>query len=198
MQRTADLKQDAAHLLDGAGEQAEQKHAAHLHELIGKHEDADKGHIKTEDLDVGEGLKEVSAAQQQHERGEDALARLVEREADKLQRGGIGQGKAGAREAVDLRRDDAGASGREAHEEHAGRLDAHEVAKADRGVMVGRHEHGVDEDAEDVIAQEADDARGDPAEVNARERAEEVVDLAAEKQVGNVDDGDDTKKRRLS
>ena len=198
MQRTADLKQDAAHLLDGTGEQAEQKHAAHLHELVGKHEDADKGHIKTEDLDVGEGLEEVSAAQQEHKRGEDALARLVEREADKLQRGGIGQGKAGAREAVDLQRDDAGASGREAHEEHAGRLDAHEVAKADRGVMVGRHEHGVGEDAEDVIAQEADDARGDPAEVNARERAEEVVDLAAEKQVGNVDDGDDTKKRRLS
>lgn len=69
----------------GAGEQAKEKDAADLDELEPEHEDPDPHDIEPKDLDVGEGRQEIVTAEQQHDGGEDALARLIEGEADELQ-----------------------------------------------------------------------------------------------------------------
>ena len=79
--------------------------------------------------------------------------------------------------------------GGEAHEEDARRLDAHEVAKPDGGVVVHHDDGGVGEDTEQVIAQKADDARDEPSGVDADEGAHEVVDLTAHDQVRDVGEG---------
>lgn len=104
----AQLETETAELLDGAGEQAKEKDAADLDELEPEHEDPDPHDIEPKDLDVGEGRQEIVTAEQQHDGGEDALARLIEGEADELQCRGIRQGKARAGEAIDLGGDDAG------------------------------------------------------------------------------------------
>ena len=162
-----------------------------MDELEPEHEDPDPHDIEPKDLDVGEGRQEIVTAEQQHDGGEDALARLIEGEADELQCRGIRQGKARAGEAIDLGGDDAGTAGGEAHEEDAGGFDAHEVPKAHGGIMVDHDDGGVCEDTEDVIAQKAGDARDDPLGVDAYECTDEVVELAAQDEVGGVGDSEE-------
>ena len=125
-----------------------------------------------------------------------ALAGLVEHEAREVEGAGLAHGEPGAREAVDLRWGRRRAVGREAHEEDAGGLHAHEVADAHRGVRVCDDGEHVGQHAKDVVEEEADDARGDPAQVDAGKRGHKLVKLAREDQVRHVGNDDEGEKHQ--
>ncbi len=177
---------------DGAREEAKRKHDAHLDDLEAEEKNADEG-------DVAELLVEVAPAEEQHDRGKDALAGLVEHKTREVQGARLAHGHARAREAVDLGGRRAGAAGREAHKEDARGLDAHEVADAHRRVGIRRDGKHISQDTEHVIKEEADDARGDPPEVDARKGSDELIDLPGNHQVHRVShDHEGEKDERLS
>ena len=62
------------------------------------------------------------------------------------------------------------------------------------GVVVDDDDGGVSQDAENVIAQKARDARDDPFGIDADERADKVIELSAHDEVGGVGDTNERKE----
>ena len=143
-------------------------------------------HDQVEEHDVAVAVDEEAQLCPEHHRSKQHHAQLEHDEASELRGRGRTNGEPGLGELVDLRRQRAHLHGREVAKEVARGLHRHEVADANRRVMVEVDRRDVGERAQHEVHADAHERAHEPAHLKVLERGHELLDLAGEEQERHV------------